>query len=93
MKYICHVCGCDMLDEAPYDEVGNGTWEMCPCCGFESGMFCETPKSMRVFSKARKIWIENGAQWTSPYILAPENWDYRSQLQNLTMIGVWYEDV
>lgn len=37
MKNICPVCGFDGLDFKPYDEKGFGTFEICPCCGFEFG--------------------------------------------------------
>ena len=92
MKFICHVCGCDKLTEAPYDSSGIGTWEMCPCCGFESGMFCENSKSIDVFSKARADWIKKGAPWTSPLIPSENNWNYKEQLKNLSTIGILYED-
>ena len=91
MKNICYVCGCDQLEEPPYDQSGVGTWEMCPCCGFESGMFCETPKSIEVFSRVRKKWIEKGACWTSPYVHPDENWNYQTQLKNLSKIGIPYD--
>ena len=36
-KYICPICGYDKLNKSPYDEIGEPTFETCPCCGFEYG--------------------------------------------------------
>lgn len=57
-KYICPICGNNTLDEEPYDKNGIGTWEMCKCCSFETGMFCETPTSIDIFKQYRNIWLE-----------------------------------
>ena len=36
-KNTCPVCGYDGLYEPPYNEKGSGSYEICPCCGFQFG--------------------------------------------------------
>ena len=35
---ICPVCNYDGLFDPPYDENGYGSYEICPCCGFQFGL-------------------------------------------------------
>lgn len=56
MKNICPICGLDGLDFKPYDEKGFGTFEICPCCGFEFG--CDDfPDKEASWLEWRKDWI------------------------------------
>ena len=34
---MCPVCGFVGLAVSPYNEAGGGSFEICPCCGFEFG--------------------------------------------------------
>lgn len=80
MKNICPVCGFDGLDFKPYDEKGFGTFEICPCCGFEFG--CDDfPDKKASWLKWRKAWITNGCVWFSQSTKPPQNWDAKNQLK------------
>ena len=35
---VCPVCGYDGLDEPPFNERGAGSYDICPCCGFQFGL-------------------------------------------------------
>ena len=37
-KNTCPVCNYDGLFDPPYDENGYGSYEICPCCGFQFGL-------------------------------------------------------
>ena len=75
---ICPVCGYDKLDFKPYDEQGNASFEICPCCGFEFG--CDDfPDKQKSFVEWRKKWIENGCNWFSRNP-APQDWNAKEQI-------------
>lgn len=60
---ICPVCGYDKLTEAPYDEDGMPSYEICDCCGFEFGF--DDLSEGETYSSYREKWICNGAVWFS----------------------------
>ncbi|TDM04204.1 hypothetical protein [Macrococcus carouselicus] len=73
IKYICPVCGYDQIESQPYDIYGNGSHDICDCCGFEFGYsedFEVSHKSIKLpyssldwaFSRYREAWLENGAE-------------------------------
>lgn len=80
MIYMCPVCGFDGLQEAPYNKAGNGSYEICPCCGFEYG-FDDQSEGI-THEEYRVKWIADGAQWFNPDAM-PEGWDLTMQLKNL----------
>lgn len=55
---ICPVCGWDELDDPPYDEFGYPSYEICSCCGYETG-YHDSNKGY-TFEDYRKKWIEKG---------------------------------
>lgn len=79
-KYICLVCGFDGLTEPPYNEQGEPSYEICPCCGFEFG-FDENNKADK-YKTFRAKWISNGAVWFMPK-RKPKDWDLAKQLENI----------
>lgn len=83
-KYICPVCNFDGLDEPPYNSCGSGSYEICPCCGFEFGLddfgYDSYEKAHAVW---RKKWIDNGCiWWSSQENRKPKDWDPIKQLNN-----------
>lgn len=78
--YICCVCGCDKLEYPQYYDNGSPTFEICECCGFESG-FDDLSEGLTI-TEYRNKWISDGAQWLNSN-LKPENWNIHDQLKNL----------
>ena len=78
-KFTCPVCGYKGLDEAPYNENGEGSFEICFCCGYEFGFDDESEEISH--EDYRKNWIEQGAQWFDEEE-KPEGWDLEAQLKN-----------
>jgi len=81
MRYICPVCGYSDLEEPPYDNSGNPSFEICDCCGFEFG-FDDANNSIS-FDDYRKKWISEGAKWFS-LDKKPRNWVLSEQLKNIS---------
>ncbi|MDD5617662.1 MAG: hypothetical protein PHG69_01070 [Candidatus Omnitrophica bacterium] len=79
-KYMCPVCGFFGLDEPPYNDKRESSFEICSCCGFEFGF--DEGKTDDKYNTFRSIWIENGANWFLPE-KRPEDWDLDEQLKNL----------
>ncbi|MCK4543621.1 MAG: hypothetical protein KAU17_15425 [Spirochaetales bacterium] len=78
--YICPVCGYSELDEPPYDDGGNPSYNICDCCGFEFG-FDDGSEEMS-FEAYRKKWIDEGIKWFSPD-KKPSDWNIEEQLRNI----------
>lgn len=78
-RFICPVCGYDQLDEAPYDNMGCASFDICPCCGTQYG-YHDANTSYLVL---RKKWIANGMQWWSDSAEKPKHWDPVKQLKNI----------
>ena len=79
-KYICPVCGFDGLEEPAYDDMGEPSFEICACCGFEFGF--DDGSEHKTFEQYRAEWIKNGAKWENPKA-KPEHWDLDIQLNNI----------
>ena len=80
MRYTCPVCGYSELDEPPYDDQNNASYEVCSCCGFEFG-FDDKAKGVS-FEDYRKKWINEGARWFLEN-KKPIDWDLKKQLKNI----------
>lgn len=82
-RHSCPVCGYPDLQEAPRSRSGGGSYEICPCCGFQFGVDDDdrgvTPE------KHRAQWIQGGMVWFSRSIPPPRGWDPRSQLRRLDL--------
>lgn len=62
---------------------GWGSYDVCPCCGFEFGNDDE-PGGDAVgdsFEKYLADWISRGQKWFTP-TMKPAGWDLNKQLQN-----------
>jgi len=79
-KYMCPVCGFKGLDEPPYNDNKEASFEICPCCGFEFGF--DNQGTSDKYSNFRLNWIKNGANWFLPD-RKPKDWDLNKQLENL----------
>lgn len=82
MGFICPVCGFDGLYELPYDEKGCGSYEICPCCGFQFGNDDFPDKKEQIY-QWRESWICNGYKWFSNSRKPPENWNLKKQIKNI----------
>lgn len=85
--HVCLVCGYDGLEEPPRGASGGGSYELCPCCGYQYGVDDDdrgiSPE------QARESWMQRGMPWHSKSRKAPVGWDAQSQLARLigTEIG------
>lgn len=77
MENICPVCGYNGLEEVPYDNDGNPSYEICDCCGYEFG-FDDGSEGVS-FEQYRRKWLDEGADWFN-ISLKPEKWDLKKQL-------------
>ncbi len=55
MTYICPICGYDDLEEPPYDNDGDPSYEICSCCGFQYG-FDDLDREYD-FEQYRQKWV------------------------------------
>ena len=68
----CPVCGFKGLSEPPYDDLGNSSFEICICCGFQFGVDDdEIDESDQLIDKEilynlhKKKWIAEGSKPSS----------------------------
>ena len=61
---VCPVCGYDGLDEPPFNERGAGSYDICPCCGFQFGLddFPYEDRE-RLIAEWRERWVAGGCRW------------------------------
>jgi len=77
-RYVCRVCG--YVNKRPfYDEMDHAEFDICPCCGCESGIEDSTKEGEQNY---RKWWIQEGTKWFHPE-LKPENWNLEEQLRRI----------
>ena len=82
MNHSCPICAYPGLEEPPRSPSGGGSYEICPCCGFQfgvtdddDGVSCDT---------WRLHWAEEGMQWFSRGVPAPAGWDARAQFAKVS---------
>ncbi|MDR0840584.1 MAG: hypothetical protein LBN26_04260 [Christensenellaceae bacterium] len=75
----CPVCNYDGLSEPAYDGQGYGSYEICPCCGFQFG-YDDYPKPQEAILRWRNEWRQNGYKWFSKVRTPPEGWEPELQL-------------
>lgn len=80
--YTCPICGYKGLNELPYDEFGEPSYEICPSCGFEYG-FDDLSEGIS-FEEYRKKWILEGSKWFWKKS-KPKNWTLTKQLENINL--------
>ncbi len=77
----CPVCAYPKLEEPPHAPSGGGSYEICPCCGFQFGV--DDDDKGITFDQAREKWVKGGMKWHSKGIKAPKIWDGAKQLEGL----------
>lgn len=80
MAFTCLVCGFPHLTEPPRPESGGGSFEICPCCGYQFGV--DDDDEQIPYAKARADWVQHGMPWrsTNP---PPRQWDPKHQLSQI----------
>jgi hypothetical protein len=68
--YDCVVCFYDGLEHNQYTEDGGPMFNICPCCGFQSG-YHDLDREITI-DEYRKVWLEEGAKWK--HQLQPPGW-------------------
>ncbi|MBM7839606.1 hypothetical protein JOC54_002886 [Alkalihalobacillus xiaoxiensis] len=59
--YLCPVCGYKGLEDPPYDKLGNSSFEICSCCGFQFGVDDDDVCSNEaMYKQYREKWLKNG---------------------------------
>lgn len=60
--YLCPVCGYKGLEDPPYDKLGNSSFEICSCCGFQFGVDDDHVCSKEaMYKQYREKWLKNGS--------------------------------
>ena len=76
----CPVCGYPDFDAL--DEHGFTTFEICPCCGVESGYGYDADVDAEHLQRLRRHWfVAEGGRWWDTITPAPVGWDARAQLE------------
>jgi hypothetical protein len=78
-KYICPICGYDGLEEPPYSEDGEPSFEICDCCGNEFGY--DDIACGKTIEDLRRKWQEK-----------PKSRRFREQLKNLEIVDKKMEE-
>src|SRR5690349_4461397 len=77
----CPVCGYPGIDVL--DEHGCTTFEICDCCGAQSGYTFDAKTTKERLSALRKEWLYGrSAKWSSTDTKSPPQWDPLAQLQS-----------
>ena len=75
----CPVCSFLKFSEMHPD--GGSTYDLCPCCGFESGVDGIGWDRTERNETFRRRWIENGARWWSSVRPPEPGWNVLDQLR------------
>jgi hypothetical protein len=75
----CPVCGYPKYSELTPD--GATTYDICPCCSFESGVDCIGWDREERNRTLRQRWLAGGALWWSPARPPEPGWNAADQLR------------
>jgi hypothetical protein len=79
-KKGCPVCG--FADVIVLDEFNCTTFEICDCCGSESGVEYDQNSTPGHLAKVRREWVvENRCEWWGSKKTMPENWNPKKQME------------
>lgn len=79
-KQGCPICG--FADITALDEFNCTTFEICECCGSESGLEYDLHSTAEHLAKIRREWIiENNCEWWGRKKSIPENWNPKKQME------------
>jgi hypothetical protein len=74
---VCGYPDFEALDAHDYT-----TFEICPCCGNDSGYGYQAEMDEDHLQRLRQHWyFDEGGRWSDSIVRAPENWDARTQLE------------
>ena len=79
MAHPCPVCGYPELREPPRS--GGGSYEICPCCGFQFGV--SDDDCHFTYEQWRIKWRKSGMKWTSRSLTRPAKWNPGQQLTQM----------
>ena len=93
MAQRSHGCPiCDYPDITVLDDFNLTTYEICECCGSESGVEYDQYSTPEALAKVRNEWvIENKCEWWGDKSSIPKNWDPDNQMKSAG-IKVPYHD-
>ena len=74
----CPVCGFSSFRE--FHPEGGHTWDICPSCGFQSGVDCIGWDRKLRDETLRTRWVKAGAPWWSSAQNPPAGWNGMDQL-------------
>jgi hypothetical protein len=84
MKHNCPVCGYPKLKEVPRTQIGGGSYEICPSCGFQFGVSDEDCGF--TYEQWREKWRAEGMKWASRQE-PPRGWNPATQLATIMRTG------
>ena len=61
MNHTCPVCAYPGLEEPPRSNSGGGSYEICPCCGFQFGV--SDDDDGLTYEVWREHWVADGMLW------------------------------
>ncbi len=80
-KFQCPICGCHELEKPPRSPTTGGSYEICPCCGFEFG-YDDDDQGISD-AEWRRRWVAKDMRWWSRARRPPPGWDPIEQLRRL----------
>ncbi len=80
-KHGCPICG--YPDITVLDDFNLTTYEICECCGSESGVEYDQYSTPEAIAKARNEWVvENKCEWWGDKSSIPKGWEPYSQMKS-----------
>ena len=81
-KYVCPICGYHGLKDNPRSSnTGGGSYEICPCCGFQFGV--SDDDEGWTYDTWRSDWVKKGMKWWSKTKNPPEGWNPTEQISKI----------
>lgn len=71
-KHQCPVCDYPNLSEPPRSELGGGSFEICPSCGYQFGLH-DDGEGIE-YAEWRRRWEAEGMKWSSYVVKKPGDW-------------------
>jgi len=79
-KQGCPICGFN--DITVLDDFNCTTFEICECCGSESGLEYDQHSTSELLAKVRREWVvENKCEWWGDKDSIPDNWNPIKQME------------
>ncbi len=79
-KQGCPICGFD--DIIVLDNFNCTTFEICECCGCESGLEYDQFSTLEHLANVRREWaVDNNCGWWGSKKSVPENWNPKIQME------------